>query len=430
MKRLGLKRLLTFVMAAVLIFSFTNSVQPASADTMNNLKAEQERLRREKSALEKSIKDSEGAVEKLGEYLDYYDRRMKVQEREIEVIQQQIELFSQNIEELQEAIIIRQGEVDAGIELFRRRLRELYISGNDNLASVLAGSADFYDMLVRMELFERISKHDKEVLDQLNEMIEGLEADKVALEEALTAEEQARAEAERSLRELKATYDGHAETKRMREAEIEDYRNRGDELEAEEKKVEQQIQAEIKRQQEEAERRRKEEEERRRREEEERKKAAEAAGEEYVEQDTRIFASFSDTGFIWPAPTVRNMSDGYGNRWIIEEKRNQFHKGVDITKPGCGGEPVVASAGGEVIMAVTGWGGGYGNHVVIDHGNKVSTLYGHCSSITVKTGDIVKQGQTIGYIGNSGNSYGNHLHFEVRENGQHVNPMNYVNMNN
>ena len=72
----------------------------------------------------------------------------------------------------------------------------------------------------------------------------------------------------------------------------------------------------------------------------------------------------------------------------------------------------------------------YGNYVVIDHGGGKSTLYAHANKLNCKVGDVVKQGDVISYVGTTGNSYGNHLHFEVRVDGQHTNPMNYVNINN
>ena len=215
----------------------------------------------------------------------------------------------------------------------------------------------------------------------------------------------------------------------MQDAMVQDYMDRFDDIVADQQRVEQELQEEIRRKQEEAERRRKEEEERRRKEEEERKKQAEANGEEYTEQDVSSFTSYEDTGFIWPVPSVRNMTDVYGDRYIQEEGRTAFHGGIDISKPGCYGEPIVASAAGEVITAGN-TGNGFGYHVVIDHGNSIATLYGHCSSLAVKAGDIVKQGQVIGYIGSTGYAYGNHCHFEVRINGQRTDPLNYVNINN
>jgi murein DD-endopeptidase MepM/ murein hydrolase activator NlpD len=98
-----------------------------------------------------------------------------------------------------------------------------------------------------------------------------------------------------------------------------------------------------------------------------------------------------------------------------------MHQGLD---QGAGtGTPIGASRAGTVIFA--GWQGGYGNLVLIDHGNVV-TAYAHQSRMAVSTGQSVGQGQTIGYVGNTGNSTGPHLHFETRVNGSAVNPRQYL----
>ena len=362
----------------------------------------------------------------------------------------------------------KQKEVDAGIEQFKQRLRVMYMTGNDSIASMLVGSTDFYDILARTELVQRVSRHDNDMIDELNNKISALNADKAELEQSKLDAENKKAEAEGVLADLQETYKNHEETKAWYEAQAEADRQRTAEMDAEQADYEEQLQDFIRKQQEELERKReeerkrKEEEERKRREEEERKRQeeeerrrqeeeqkrleAEANGEEYVPEETTdtaqtesVSSSYDDSsedyapgtsqGFIWPCPTVLNMTDGYGNRTIDEEGgSSDFHKGIDITKPGCAGEPIVASASGTVITA-SNTGNGYGIHVVIDHGSKIATLYGHMSSCCVNVGDEVKQGQTIGYIGCTGYAYGNHCHFEVRVNGQHTNPLNYVSMN-
>ena len=88
------------------------------------------------------------------------------------------------------------------------------------------------------------------------------------------------------------------------------------------------------------------------------------------------------------------------------------------------GTPIAAAAAGTVIYA--GWLGGYGNLTVIDHGGGLATAYGHQSSIAVSVGEQVAQGQTIGNVGSTGHSTGPHLHFEVRVNGQAVDPLGYL----
>jgi murein DD-endopeptidase MepM/ murein hydrolase activator NlpD len=122
----------------------------------------------------------------------------------------------------------------------------------------------------------------------------------------------------------------------------------------------------------------------------------------------------SAAGFVWPVngPVV----SGFGLRW------GRMHEGIDI---GAGyGTPIRAAAPGRVIYA--GWMSGYGNLVAIDHGGGVSTAYGHQSSIAVGNGQVVSQGQTIGYVGCTGHCFGPHLHFEVRINGSPVDPLGYL----
>ncbi|MCM1024365.1 MAG: peptidoglycan DD-metalloendopeptidase family protein [Prevotella sp.] len=438
-KKLFRKKIMPIAVA--LVISTGCLASGVTADTMSDLEAKQAQLEKDRKNVEAALADYKDKAEEQEEYLKEYDKKMALQEQQVGIVEEQIELLNEEIAGLEEDIAAKEEELDDGIEQFRQRLRALYMAGNDSLASVIAGSNDFYDMLARMEFVERVSKHDNDLIDSLNGQISALEEDKTALAERLETLEAKKAQEEQYYDELRETYNNHAETKKMQEDMIADYRSRADEIDAEQERVEQELQAEIRRLQEEAERKRKEEEERRRQEEERRRQEeeqkrleAEASGQEYVPQEVETdtsgtFTSYSETGFIWPVPTVRNMTDGYGNRWIVEEQRNNFHKGIDITKPGCAGTPTVAAAGGTVIQAGN-KNNGYGNCVIIDHGNGVSTLYAHHQSLAVSVGQTVKQGDTLGYIGHTGNAYGDHLHFEVRVDGQHTNPLNYVNINN
>ncbi len=118
------------------------------------------------------------------------------------------------------------------------------------------------------------------------------------------------------------------------------------------------------------------------------------------------------------SPVSGTVTSRFGTRW------GKSHKGVDIGAPK--GTPIKAAASGTVTVAQYGYCGGYGNYVMISHGNGVQTLYGHCNSLNVSTGETVSQGQVIAYVGNTGNSYGNHLHLEIRVNGVAQNPQNYL----
>jgi murein DD-endopeptidase MepM/ murein hydrolase activator NlpD len=122
----------------------------------------------------------------------------------------------------------------------------------------------------------------------------------------------------------------------------------------------------------------------------------------------------STAGFIWPVNGP--VTSGYGMRW------GRLHEGIDIAAPT--GTPLWAAAAGTVIYA--GWLGGYGNLVVVDHGNGLATAYAHASAILVSVGQSVAQGETIALVGSTGHSTGPHLHFEVRVNGVAVDPLVYL----
>lgn len=117
-------------------------------------------------------------------------------------------------------------------------------------------------------------------------------------------------------------------------------------------------------------------------------------------------------------PVSGTVTSRFGARW------GRSHKGLDIGAPK--GTKIVAAASGTVTVAQYGYSGGYGNYIIISHGNGVETLYGHCTSLLVSAGTYVTQGQTIATVGNTGNSQGNHLHLEIRVNGVAQNPQNYL----
>ncbi|SMB96163.1 Murein DD-endopeptidase MepM and murein hydrolase activator NlpD, contain LysM domain [Desulfonispora thiosulfatigenes DSM 11270] len=128
------------------------------------------------------------------------------------------------------------------------------------------------------------------------------------------------------------------------------------------------------------------------------------------------------SNMLWPTPGYTRITSPYGwrNHPILNSKR--FHTGIDIAAPH--GANAVAVASGKVIFV--GWNGAYGNTVIIDHGGGISTLYAHLSSFIVSTGTQVSVNQSVARIGSTGWSTGPHLHFEVRNNGNHINPYSFL----
>ncbi len=117
-------------------------------------------------------------------------------------------------------------------------------------------------------------------------------------------------------------------------------------------------------------------------------------------------------------PVSGTVTSRFGARW------GRGHKGIDIGAPK--GTTIYAAASGTVTVSQYGYSGGYGNYIMISHGNGIQTLYGHCTSLLVSAGTYVTQGQPIATVGSTGNSTGNHLHLEIRVNGVAQNPQNYL----
>ena len=131
----------------------------------------------------------------------------------------------------------------------------------------------------------------------------------------------------------------------------------------------------------------------------------------------------------WPLPQTFSISSPFGYREDPFTGELEYHNGTDIVAPN--GTQILAAAAGTVTIAngIDSWGGSYGYHIKIDHGNGLETLYAHCSAICVTPGQQVQQGEVIGFVGSTGNSTGNHLHFEVWMSGERTDAMSFFSGN-
>lgn len=154
---------------------------------------------------------------------------------------------------------------------------------------------------------------------------------------------------------------------------------------------------------------------------------AEENAKAQLEEMTRQFEQLMEEGktdnpgFIWPVPSCKVITSRYGSRVHPISNQERAHAGLDIGARA--GVKIVAAYKGKVELAK--YSGSYGNYVVIDHGNGYSTLYAHMSSMEVKSGQELKQGDIIGYVGSTGYSTGPHLHFEIRYKGSTIDPASY-----
>lgn len=140
---------------------------------------------------------------------------------------------------------------------------------------------------------------------------------------------------------------------------------------------------------------------------------------EVVREQERIKAATFNGVYFAVRPVSGNITSRFGAN---ESIRDHTHKGMDIAAPN--GTPIKAAADGTVTYS--GWMSGYGNLIIISHGNGIQTYYGHCSKLEAGVGKKVSAGDVIAKVGSTGNSTGNHLHFEIRKNGSQINPQKYL----
>ncbi|MFC1670609.1 M23 family metallopeptidase [Spirochaetota bacterium] len=136
--------------------------------------------------------------------------------------------------------------------------------------------------------------------------------------------------------------------------------------------------------------------------------------EDYIYKEKSPHTGINE--FIWPISRVERISSSFGIRW------GHFHTGIDM--PRAKGTPIVAAMDGRVVY--TGYSGGHGNTIYLEHRKKLYSRYSHISVMLVKKGELVKKGQIIALVGSTGNSTGNHLHFEIRYNDIPLNPLDFL----
>ena len=305
-------------------------------------------------------------------------------------------------------------ELNEKHEVLENRVRDIYINGQISYLDVLFGAKDFGDFLTRMDLLKRVMIRDSELVadvlayqTEIKEVGKQLEADRQIQEELATKAEQAMEVKLEKVAKQQALID-------LMENDKEIYDRQYDEMMASSAEVERLIHAK------EEEMRRAAEEARRQAEMEAR--AAQAGNVDVVEfgDDGGYVMQSYGGGMIWPISGPITSEFGWRTHPIFGSAR--FHSGLDIG--GDYGMPIHAAASGVVIES--GWIGGYGNTIMIEHGGGIVTLYGHNESLAVGVGQQVNQGDVIAYCGSTGNSTGPHCHFEVRVGGEPVSPWDYL----
>lgn len=392
------------------------------ATTIDEVQNRQEELKQENEDLQAKIDALKEDEEAALAYQEELTGKIDENEQKIDQARATIEEMNGKIKELEARISLSEEKYQGTIDAFKERLKALYVSGGSSLGAleILLDSESLSEFFTRQELVEVMAQRDQSMLDQLDAYMEETQGDR----EELVAAQQEVADSKKAIEAAQDELEVLYEENDLLVASLEGQQAQAQEQiaanEAEDAELQAQLEALI------AERNRQEEEKRQQALQNQQAQNGGSDGGEGATQPSggtgvEPVTSGLQSGFspIWPLPGVGvgSITGHFGDMYF-----NGPHNGLDIGASY--GTPIVAAQAGEVISAQYHW--SWGNNVLIWHNETFSTRYAHMSSIAVSAGQYVEQGQIIGYVGSTGESFGNHLHFEVYYGGSRVDPDPYL----
>ncbi|CAN5306411.1 M23 family metallopeptidase [soil metagenome] len=379
-------RLLAVVLIAVLAFA-----APAAGDNSSEISDRQARIaaaRAKEARLTEQISDVTIEIRALESRVGDVSQKLSVLEHDLELHQRRLDHLNELFQFETERLNFLRDQYETALRELTLRMIELYQTNDPTLIEVVLESESFQEALDRIHYLEAIAQQDKHITAAVGEARDEVHRSRERTKKvrsrvhAETRVVAVRTQQQRDVRDqLLASERGLSSERKEQRAALADTRETKAVLIAEANAL-----------------------------------AAEDAG---IRGQLAAAQGAADTvpssqGLVWPVSGP--VTSPFGYRW------GRLHAGIDI---GVGsGAPIPAAASGTVVLA--GWTGGYGNYTCIDHGGGLATCYAHQSSYAVSTGAQVSQGQVIGYVGNTGHSFGAHLHFEVRIRGSPVDPLGYL----
>ncbi len=408
LKNRGILRIFCLVLSLMLVFSsaFTAQAKTSSQSKLDKINQNIKEAQKELDSLDDQVADKKAYSDALMKKIDLLQDKLDALESnrddlqsEIDAVQKRIDETQAEINKAEKEIEKKEQEFDGVYEEYCQRLRAMYISGNVSMLEVLLESGDISSILTRAEMVKSVSEQDSATLDDLmtkmeeiNKEREELANNKIQLGKDKDSLNSRKQELQKSIDEYnssKAELNAEVEECNAALASLDDKRSEVKETIDTNQEQKRQIEAEI-------------------------NNALSGSGSNKPGSGNYN----PGTGQLAYPTSYRQISAGYPNY-----SNGSYHGGVDWPCPT--GTAVHASDSGVVVIAkkLT---YSYGQYILIDHGNGLSTLYAHNSSLVVGVGDKVSKGQIIAYSGESGNATGPHVHFEVRLNGTRVNPMSYL----
>ena len=406
------KKIISIILSVAFVFSLIGGTSTSYASTAS--------LNDRKDKIQDKIDDAQSKIDALAgqkketkEYISALDVKIQALKDKISTlkaeanelqgsinkVKDKIEKTENQIDDIQADIDAKQAEFDETFDEYCQRLRAMYVSGHASNLEVLLTSSDISSILTRSEMIKSVSKRDSDTLNGLMEKMNEIEKEKASLEKKRIELNEDKDKLQSQKKKLDSNIATVNASKSELDAQVSEanalMRKLNDQTAEYMETIEDnedelaEIEAEIRR--------------------------AQAANSGSMAGSTGSGAHSGSLGY----PTnSRRVSAGYPNY-----SSGRYHGGVDFPVPT--GSPIYASASGTVIIAKN-LNYSYGHYLVVDHGNGLSTLYAHNSTLLVGVGDHVNKGQVIARSGSTGNSTGPHCHFEVRVNGTRVNPFNYL----
>ena len=382
----GLAAVLALLLLLPMVTMILGGAGAVTQSEIDALKAEQAASQARQDELEEQLADVEADQAEAQQRRQLLQAQLDAINNEIENIDKQIAYYDQEIAQKEAEQAEAEANEEAQYELFCQRVRAMEEEGTVSYWSILFNSESFSELLDRLADIDAVMDYDNQVMDEL-----------IAIREEIIA---LRTQLETSRAEEQAARDQQAAKQAEQQAKVAEAQKLLDQINADVAEVNRQLDAES-------------------------EAAAEIQAEiaqkqKQLEEQRRQnnITIDSETSYLWPLPGYYRLSSLFGYRIHPITGKAHSHTGIDIPAPG--NTPILACKSGQVVTSAYHY--SYGNYVVIDHGNGNSTLYAHMSSRAVSEGDMVTQGQTIGYVGTTGSSTGNHLHLEVRDNYTRVDP--------
>ena len=408
----------TSVLAAISVILSVSAMKNTFAFDVEENSLERERIAQENSAILENIANNQKDIKDKQAYSKQLQHQIQELTKKIKASNERIKTLNEGIKEKQSLIDEKLKEIADRLDLLRTRLRAVYMAGDTSSLEIILGAKSFSDFLDKAQMIKSMSDYDSNLINNLQQKMDVISAEQKQLKKDKSDVEQEKKNLEENKKQIN-------ELSRENQVLIEELINENCDLRDDMK------------------------------ENQTRQKALEDALDQYnremaekarQERIARMLemqrqARANDISpeilvqpvgdeYVWPCPGY-----SYLTALFAEERYYGIHGAIDIAGAGIYGANVIACAAGTVIYAAMicphdygkesscGCGGGFGNYIMIDHGNGKISIYAHLSGIIVDVGQKVQAGQVIGYVGTTGYSTGPHLHFETRYDGVRYDPL-------